>query len=384
VDAYLQLKSCHSEKLRGKILIDSPGFDADAQRTSTLRITNHIVDLSDLVLVLFDARHPESGSMPETLAHLVRDTIHRHDSNKFLYILNQIDATAQEDNPEQVFAAWQRALAHHGLTAGRFYSIYSPDVALPIENAELRKRFESKRDADLAEIYNRIEQVRVERAYRIVGMLEQTARLLERDVVTRIREFVESWRRWVLRIEGGIVLLLLVLLVALSAWLGYWEGLRLHLPPLERLMASGFEVKLGVLAALLVAAGYVHFSLRRWAADRVMARMLAKIKDPDTQANFARAFRKNSRWWRTMFRRNPVGWGRRALKSLAGITEEVNAYIQKLNDEYTNPSGDRLPPPGEAREKMAEQGSRPTILGVVEDAPEDPKEEPTGTGDARG
>ena len=54
IDAYLQLKTCPSEQLRGKILIDSPGFDADAQRTSTLRITDHIIDLSDLVLVLFD------------------------------------------------------------------------------------------------------------------------------------------------------------------------------------------------------------------------------------------------------------------------------------------------------------------------------------------
>ena len=29
IDAYLQLKTCPSERLRGKILIDSPGFDAD-------------------------------------------------------------------------------------------------------------------------------------------------------------------------------------------------------------------------------------------------------------------------------------------------------------------------------------------------------------------
>ena len=40
IDAYLQLKTCPSPRLNGKILIDSPGFDADSQRTSTLRITN--------------------------------------------------------------------------------------------------------------------------------------------------------------------------------------------------------------------------------------------------------------------------------------------------------------------------------------------------------
>ena len=62
IDAYLQLKTCTSDAVRGKIVIDSPGFDADAQRTSTLRITDHIIDLSDLVLVFFDARHPDTPS----------------------------------------------------------------------------------------------------------------------------------------------------------------------------------------------------------------------------------------------------------------------------------------------------------------------------------
>ena len=40
--------------------------------------------------------------MTDTLRHLVAETIHRPDSGKFLYILNQIDTTAREDNPEEV------------------------------------------------------------------------------------------------------------------------------------------------------------------------------------------------------------------------------------------------------------------------------------------
>jgi len=57
IDNYLQMKVVPSESLRGKILIDSPGFDADEQRKSTLKLTDHIIDLSDLVLVMFDGRH---------------------------------------------------------------------------------------------------------------------------------------------------------------------------------------------------------------------------------------------------------------------------------------------------------------------------------------
>jgi len=125
IDAYLQLKTCSSEALRGRIFIDSPGFDADQQRTATLRVSDRIIDLADLVLVFFDARHPEPGTMQDTLQHLVAETIHRTDSNKFLYVLNQMDHTARENNPEDIVGSWQRALAQKGLTAGRFYCLQS-------------------------------------------------------------------------------------------------------------------------------------------------------------------------------------------------------------------------------------------------------------------
>ena len=84
IDAYLQMKTSCSERVSGKIIIDSPGFDADDQRNTILRLTDHITDLSDLVLVFFDARHPEPGAMHDTLEHLVADTIGRNDSEKFL------------------------------------------------------------------------------------------------------------------------------------------------------------------------------------------------------------------------------------------------------------------------------------------------------------
>ncbi len=344
IDAYLQLKSCPSEKVRGKIFIDSPGFDADAQRTSTLRITNHIVDLSDLVLVFFDARHPEAGSMQETLEHLVNGTIHRRDSNKFLYILNQIDATANEDNPEDVFAAWQRALAQYGLTAGRCYSIYNPEAAIEIKDERLRQRFETKRDADMKEIYNRIEQVRVERAYRIAGMLEEIVHSTEREIVSRLRRFRQTWRRRLLWFEGGLLAAILVALLGLVVWSGSWDGLLLKMPFVDQLRASR-HAQLGLLIAAVLVAGYIHYMIRQWTAKRVTRKFLAEIKDQDLMLNYARALRKNTRWWRPFLTSKPAGWGRPAARRLARVVDEANAFIQKLNDEYTNPSGEEKKPP---------------------------------------
>lgn len=338
IDAYLQLKTCPSEILRGKILIDSPGFDADDQRTSTLRITDHIIDLSDLVLVFFDARHPETGSMRDTLQHLVNETVNRRDSNKFLYILNQIDVTANEDNLEEVFAAWQRALAQYGLTAGSSYAIYNEKAAIPFENEEVRARYENKRAADSRAIYNRIEQVGVERAYRIVGMLEQTAHFIKQDVVSRLERFKESMRRRILWVEGTLLAALLVAFFVLTIWGGYWDGLSLSLPFLDLVRLNQYTFY-GSLVILLAVVGFVHFSIRRWAAKKVSAKLLAEVKDPDLRPNYQRAFHKNSRWWRSILWPNPAGWGKRTADRLEKVLDDSNAYIQKLNDEYTNPSG---------------------------------------------
>lgn len=338
IDAYLQLKTCPSENVRGKILIDSPGFDADAQRTATLRITDHIIDLSDLVLVFFDARHPESGSMQDTLEHLVRRSVGRRDSSKFLFILNQIDATAQDDNAEEVFASWQRALAQSGLTAGRCYAVYIPEQALPIADAAVRARMESKRDAHLSAIYQRIEQVGVERAYRIVGMLEQTARMLEQEAVPRLQRFLWGWRRLTLWADGLLLGALLVLFFAGTLYGGYWQGLRLHLPPWE-FLAPYPAVRTALVALLAVAALYVHFVIRRWAAGRIARKLAPGETGSEATAGMLQAFRKNSRWFRTLFRRQPAGWGRRTARSLAKVLEDSQAYVQKLNDMYTNPSG---------------------------------------------
>ncbi|MDH3799049.1 MAG: dynamin family protein [Desulfobacterales bacterium] len=367
IDSYLQLKTCPNERLRGKIIIDSPGFDADAQRTSTLRITDHIIDLSDLVLVFFDARHPESGSMHDTLEHLVNRTKDRRDSNKFLFILNQVDATAFEDNTEEVFASWQRALAQYGLTAGCCYAIYVPEVAVPIQDESIRVRFENKRDSNIEQIFNRIERVGEERAYRIVGMLEETAHLLENHIIPRIQQFISGWRHKIIWLDGIILGAVLAAFLVVTIWGGYWQGIKLQLSFLDHLPGGNYS-RLGLLALLVLLFGYVHFSLRRLTADYVARKLLAEVKDPDLQANYTRAFKKNSRWYRSLLKRKPAGWGRRTQRRLAKVLEDTNTYIQKLNDMYTNPSGNQDGHP-EAGPPAAEQTQADDTSGSPDGEP---------------
>ncbi len=343
VDTYLQLKTSASSKLHGRILIDSPGFDADSQRNATLRLTDHIIDLSDLVLVFFDARHPEPGAMRDTLKHLVGDTIHRPDATKFVFILNQMDTTARDDNPEEVVGAWQRALAQEGLTAGRFYCIYNPDAAVVIENEALRSRYETKRDHDLSAIHQRISRVGVERSYRITGALEKLAYHIEEKLVPRLTAYRTQWRRSVLWADGVIAGVFAVLAVVAAGWLGMRDGWQWSAPSWWEGSTGNIAWSLIALAAVVILFSFLHFRARKLMAGRIL-RLIDRQFAPGLERGRLRsAFVYNTRPWANLFRRLPLGWNARTRKRLRKVIAEANENVQVLNDSFTDPSGKIAP-----------------------------------------
>jgi GTPase SAR1 family protein len=341
VDSYLQLKTSTNERMRGKILIDSPGFDADSQRTSTLRITQHIIDLSDLVLVFFDARHPEPGAMRDTLEYLVSMPMERPDSNKFLYILNQMDITVREDNPEEVVASWQRSLAQAGQSAGRFYRIYNPNVSLPFEDELIKQRTERKCKKDTTDIHHRMEQVGVERAYRVIGMLEHTAKEIESKIVPQLQELIQNWKSRVFWSEVSLGFLLVVILGTWFAMTGTWSSLSSFFGKLN-------TTTLGIIFGILgVVALVAHFKICKNAAQKIIKRIQSENSEEHTRESLVRAFRKNTGASRALFIwfiEQPVGWSGRTRQRLSKVLGSVNKYVQKLNDRFTDPSGKQIEP----------------------------------------
>lgn len=344
IDAYLQLKTSCSDRLRGKILIDSPGFDADAQRDAILSITDHMIDLSDLVLVLFDARHPEPGAMRDTLQHLVVRTKNRADSSKFLHILNQLDTAAKEDNPEDVVAAWLRALGEVGMTTGRFYTTYSGS-APGIQDPAKRERFERKRDADLNEIYERMDQVEVERAYRIVASLRQAATDFADETVPLLETAVRRWRARTLSLDAIILLAVILGFLFWSVSAGHWEGLSYQPEWLQRIEGLGISWGLQgaelILVLMLVA---THFGVRKLAALSVKPWLRKQVREERRlPGQVTDAFEANSRSWRVLLFGKPLGWNDWSEGRIAKVLHDCEAYVQNLNERFTNPRGLKAP-----------------------------------------
>jgi len=327
IDSYIQLKTVPESILKGKILIDSPGFDADSQRDSILKITNHIVNMSDLVLVFFDARHPEPGAMRDTLEHLVKTNIGRNDSDKILYILNQIDTAAQEDNPEDIIGSWQRALAQEGLVGGNFYAIYNEDQANVIENKDLASRYKRKKDIDLKEITDRMQKISTERAYRIANSAQEIAEKIENEQIPALKNHIRSWRRKVVFSE----VVIFGSIVAFGIWL-YLTYSSMVMAIQEWLMDSIINGAIaGALAFLFVF--IIHYVLRKKIAKRD-AKKIAR-HDPV----LANALLHNNRFWHGMFSTNSRGWSKRTAKKLTAIKGISKRSIQKLTDQFADPSG---------------------------------------------
>ncbi|MGC8732378.1 MAG: dynamin family protein [Halothiobacillaceae bacterium] len=333
IDRYLQLKSVKVDRLKGRILIDSPGFDADVTRSGILKISQLIIDRADLVLVFFDARHAEPGAMQETLRHLVAGTVNRPDANKFLFILNQIDATSHEDNLEEVTGAWQRAVATHGLNSGQFFLIYSEDAATSFESEDQHNRYRRKRDRDLEGITKRIDKVTVERTYRVVGNLEVIAdRMLEHWLPT-LSGFIRRWRRAVLLSDIAAI----VIVIAAAAYLFIRNFVhRGHLvAPLGQIIADhrpALAIIAGAIAVFLIA---VHMYAKNAASRRLVKRIPI-----DPMVDLRAAFRKHTAHWLVpLWRQHPVGWRGSMKQRLDTVKRAARDLVRQTNDLYARPSG---------------------------------------------
>jgi len=318
VNLYLQLKTLKSPQVKGKILIDSPGFDADSQRDGILRITNHIVEMSDLVLVFFDARHPEPGAMRDTLEHLVATTIGHKDANKVLYILNQIDTTAKEDNLEDVISSWQRALAKEGLISGNFYSIYNEGAATTIDDEAMKIRLENKKNTDLARIVDRMDKVSIERAYRIIKALDDFSREMKEEKLPLLQEVLQEWGRKVLWTDLSVVVLLLIVIGVLQFQFNVLEVMS---SPAAMMVGMGFFVFILFLVHLKARSFFARLAVKKW-----------KEKD----ISISKAIMHNTKWWRPTFGfgRN---WHKNTKTKLDLLMTQGREAIQQLNDQFVSP-----------------------------------------------
>jgi hypothetical protein len=206
-----------------------------------------------------------------------------------------------------------------------------------------------------------MQQVEVDRAYRIVGILEQTVHDITEKVVPKLQSMLEQWRRRVLWADGIVFGAILAGILIWTLATGEWLGLSFTHPFWSALLSEPVWgwVALGI---VVVVAGYLHLAIRQLAARSVIAKLRRETRDmreQDLLDNFIAAFRKNTSIWYSVLHKRPVGWGKRAQRRLKEVLIEANRYVQDLNDKFTNPSGKGVPIP-----KPAVEAEKPEQVGA--------------------
>ncbi len=209
--------------------------------------------------------------------------------------------------------------------SGNFYAIYNEDAAELTPGSAVADRLKRKKDEDIGRIYERMDSVSIERAYRIIKTLEDRAESLKTKV-PRLQEAYQTLSRNLLWTD-------LIVIGGIAATIG---ALSFSSPLLQTSFSSLYSTTAGATLTstfILILIILTHFKLRGFLA-RMMAKRWMK-KDVD----IARSLMLYSKGWKSLLRVILPAWSKRKVKILSALVTESKRSIQKLNDQFVSPSG---------------------------------------------
>ena len=180
----------------------------------------------------------------------------------------------------------------------------------------------------------------IERAYRIVGALEETGLDLRDRAIPALIDAVDRHKRLTWIFDAILFSLLAVGVIALGANVGFdrmvtaWKdfpGTDLSLGP-----AAIEAIKFAIVAVML---WFLHSRMRRLAAWVVRRGLTKKSLGTRTPLDLSAAFAHSTRTLRPMWLGRPAGWSKRAERRLHDVLADTTGAVQALNDAFARPSG---------------------------------------------
>ena len=324
VNGCLKLLTCPSEQLQGYIFIDTPGFDTEIKCIATSKLTDHVIDMSDLVLMFIDTNQTDRTAMQDRLEHLLTNTNQQKHSGKFIYILNQ-PVNVSDEEAENILSAWQNILTQENFSSGTIIFLSENEKANSSE-----------------EIIDRIQQIYTDRTYRILGNLDRLTRDLEQNSIPKLSKMVRRWERGVIW-RDILSFTLLTTAVAVSAFFGgafeHKEGL---LPWFKTLFVNtGYNLwhSIAAITVLFLVLFLTHLRMRKASLNAILEEINEDFTEKNKQS-LTNALIKNTSFSHSIFRPNLVGWNYITRKKLRNVLKRADQSIQNLNDRYAKPSGD--------------------------------------------
>lgn len=300
INAYLELKTIHSERLKGKLFVDAPNMNASQINPIDSLLTKHIIENSDLVLVFTDVFE----SITPLVNELIQQIIIHQDANKFMFIVDQPAAFMSPANSHEIIAAAQRQLFDLGINAGQFIAL-------------------SSQQNDFTEIEQRMTNVAHDRSYRVLNCLERRIHDLQDVVISEVRKDLAVWKE-----RSNMSTLIILGFVAFLAVL-----IEVEVGLLEFLLDPiiGPIIIVSLVAIMLP----LHLMISRLQAKFIINRLIKRQKQLLITENLASFFEKNLTIGRMILPVNePVGWNKKTKARLAQLLDKAKQLVQSLNDDF--------------------------------------------------
>ncbi|MDO9107200.1 MAG: hypothetical protein Q7U57_19835 [Methylovulum sp.] len=310
INAYLELKTIQSERLKGKLFIDAPNIITSLTTPVISLLTKHTLENSDLVLVFTDAFEQESPLVHELIQHIIK----LQDTNKFVYLIDEATANLSVSNNNAIIALWQRKLSELGINTGQFIVLANPQNTINLPAAGY-----------FAEIDLRLANVEHDRSYRVLESLEKSIHDIENIVMPEVKKGIASWK------ERANISTLVIL--SFIATLAIFAEIQMGI------MEFLIDPVIGpiVLAALVAVMVPVHLIISRIQAKLTVHKLNARQKELHLMENLANLFEKNLTFSRMILpTTEPVGWNKKTRARLLQLTEKAKELVQALNDHFSD------------------------------------------------
>ncbi len=309
INAYLELKTINSDRLKAKVFIDTPNINAEAINPVNLLLSQQSIDCADLVFVFSDVFESTSPMQYE----IIQQIISQQDTNKFVYLIDEPLAALNPAKTNEIISSWQRKLLALGLNTGQF-------IILP----SAQNNINPNHQADFNEIDERMANVNNDRTYRILETLEKNIRELENVVIPEVKKGLVTWKE-----RANITTLFILSFFAILAVFA-----EIEFGALDFL----FDPIIGPIIIVILLAVLVptHLLICKLHAKFIIKKLNLRQKELHLMENLSQLFEMNLTTKRMLLPiSEPLGWNKLTKARLMDLTSKTKELVQDLNDHFS-------------------------------------------------
>ena len=306
INAYLELKTLKSEKLKGKLFIDTPPFTAESGATQLL-LTKHVLGVSDLSFVFTDVFESD----PAIINTLVNELIKLQDTHHLVYIIDHSDMSLDIARSNEIMSSWQQRLANLGLNTGHYIVLSdSDDIHLD----------------GIKAIDERLANIENDRSYRVLHDLEQSIHDIEDVLMPEVEKALIQWKER----SNATTLIVMGFLVTLMLFAEITMGGIIINSLLDPILGP---IILAVLMGFLIP---LHITISKIHAKFIVKTLYKRQKELNLTENLVGLFEKSLTFGRIILpRTESFGNNRKNRKKLKALIDETKELVQTLNESFS-------------------------------------------------